>query len=439
MTGMQTLEARAALGVVALAATLAVSRSSTLSHLPERRFDRVYLLLFAGVRLFLFALIFLVLRLPVRGDVVGYYVPELLERLHGGVPYRDFGSSYAPLASYGNAALYRLHASPLTLVLFAILVENVAAAVWLRVLRLCVSNRTAQLAALLCLVNPVSLQFVTVDGQNNVLISLFLALAVLALRKESAARSGGWLAVAISTVKFLPLLCVPSFVAYAGRDRRRWLAAFGATLLVVYGFFQFVLHAPVLSAFGREGGIKSASGLPYVVEAVTGHDFGLRLWDGLMLALLAGLVLRTLLLVRRWQMLGLDSSSAAGAQLRAVMASATGLLVTLMAFSKKTWPTYTEIVLFPLALAVATRVSARRTRAAVVWFGVFSVLAVTAQSVWASVLNQAPALLLHAELVKGQLSAWAFLALELALLLLYVWLIRVCLREERAAVDGAPA
>lgn len=413
--------------------TVGISQWRPAYQVSARVFDRAYLVAFTAVRLLLFALIFLVLRLPVRGDVVGYYVPEVLARLHGGVPYRDFASSYAPLNSYLNAAVYAVHSSPLALILLAVLAECAAAVVWLRVLRLSVPDGTARLAALLCLINPVSLQFVTVDGQNNALLSLLLGLAVLALVHGRATLAGMWFGAGIAAIKFLSLLFTPSFFAYVGRARWRWAGGAALVIAAVYGYFQAVLHAPVLEVFGREGKIKSASGFPYLVEALTGHDFGLRLWDTLLLLLLAALVLQSMRLATRANAGGLPF------RVRGLMASSAGLMLMLMAFSKKTWPTYTVIVLFPIAIAVASHVGRSGARRCTVWlFGVFSLIAVTAQSVWASVLNQAPAPQLHQAMLMGDGAALVFYALELILFALYLWLIVLCLREELAA-GQAPA
>ncbi len=432
MTGVQTFEARAVLGTVGAVATVAAVRWQPAYRAVPRRFDRAYLAVFAAVRLLLFTLVFVVLRLPVRGDLPSFYMQEAWARLAGKVPYRDFLSSYAPLSSYLYAAVYGVHKSPVTLVLFAVLVEIAAAALWLRVLHCTAPERIARAAALLCLFNPISLQYVTIDGQNNVLISLLLAGAVLALLRGRRAVSGVWVGVAIAAVKFLPLLFTPSFVLYARRRGIAWAAGCAAVVGAVYGFFQVVLHAPVLSVFSREGDLKTAGGLPYLVESISGIDFGLKVWDILLLCVLAALVCRVAVLAWRGREMVLVSEA------RATMASMSVLLLTLMALAKKTWPTYSLMVLFPLALAVAATAAGRRglwQRSAAGGFAVFSLLSVTVHSFWASILTQAPALLLHVELKSGSGPAWTALVLELCLFAAYMWLILLLLRQERVDVS----
>ncbi len=429
MTGVQTFEARAALGTMAAIATVAAYHWQAAYRASARRFYRGYLLLFAAVRLLLFSAVFIVLRLPVRGDLPSFYMQEAWRRLEGKVPYRDFLSSYAPLSTYVYAAVYRLHPSPVTLVFFAVMVEIAAAALWLRVLDQVAPQRVARGAALLCLFNPISLQYVTIDGQNNVLISFFLAVAFLALLRGKAAVSGARVGTAIVVVKFLPLLFVPSFVLYARRRGAAWAAGCGAVVLAVYGYFQWVLHAPVLSVFTREGDLKTAGGLPYLVESVLGVDLGLPLWDRLLMVVLAALVCRTAWLAWR----GRDRL--VSADVRATMASVTVFLLVLMGLAKKTWPTYSLMVLFPMGLAVAATAAGRvgwRQRSAVVLFAIFSLLSVTVHSFWASILVQAPAMLLHALLRAGAGTAWTVLLLELCLFASYTWLVELCLRQEGA-------
>lgn len=431
MTGEQTFVARAVLGVTAGAATVVAVGWRRGYEIAADTFYRSYFAVFAGVRLLLFAVVFLVLKLPVRGDLPSFYMQEAWWRLAGRVPYRDFPSSYAPLSAYLYGAVYSVHPSPLTLVLFAVLVEIAAAVFWVRVLRAVVPEGTARMAALLCLCNPISLQFVTVDGQNNVLISFFLALSFWLLLRKRAVLSGASVGLAIASVKFLPLLFMPAFVLSLRRKGVAWAGGCVATVVAVYGYFAWVLRAPVLDVLTREGDLKTAGGLPYLVESISGVDFGMKVWDRLLLAVLVGLVGRLAWLARRRVPVGF-----AGA-VRATMPALGVFLLVMMALAKKTWPTYSVMVLFPLAMVVAGAVREGRgwlARMAVWLFVLFSVLSVTVHSFWASVLVQAPFYLLHAELVGRVWQAWVLLGLEMLLFAMYGWLIWLCMQEEPKAL-----
>ena len=434
MTGTQTLLARTVLGCVAAAATVLLPRFGRAYTWSDGDFRKRYLLAFSGVRFLLFGFVFLLLRIAPRGDLPGIYVGELKAYLAGAVPYRDYASSYAPLFPYLYGPLYRLHPSALTIIACSILVEIATAVIFLRWMPRVVSESRARFAALLCLCNPISLQFVTVDGQNNVVIGLFLALALLWSTRKRAAWSGASLGMSIASVKFLPLLFFLVFPMFLRRGWLKWVAGCAAVVGLVYGTFAFALHAPVLQAAQREGEIKSAGGLPFLVETIAGRDLGRLGWDGLLLLALGAVLLLGWRLARRCE-----------PESRAALAGAAfllpALLLTVMALGKKTWPTYTEMVLFPLSMAVAVAATGRsgEFRRGAVWLvGVFSLLSVTAHSVWSSVLQQATAPRVHTLLRAGDAWAWAFLLLEIGLFSAYAALAGLCLRAAARfhTVDG---
>ncbi|MBE7179921.1 MAG: DUF2029 domain-containing protein [Terriglobus roseus] len=431
MTGLQTLLARTALGGAAATATVLLPRFRPAFHCSPRRFRMWYLIAFAAIRLLLFSVVFLDLRIAPRGDLPGIYIGEIKAHLAGGVPYRTYATSYAPLFPYLYGALYRLAPSPLTLIIFSILVEVATAAIFLRFMPRVLTEAQVRIAALLCLANPISLQFVTIDGQNNVLIALFLALALLWFAEKREALSGAAVGLSIVSVKFLPLLFTPVFPMFLRRRAAAWIATCGAVVVAVYGYFDWVLHAPVLQALRREGQIKSAGGLPFLVEAITGRDLGRIGWDALLLLALAAV------LATGWCRARAVEPGSRSA-LRAATFLLPALLLTLMALGKKTWPTYTEMVLFPLGMVVATCVgedAAGTVRSRALWlFGVFSLLCVTAHSVWSSLLSQANAVTVHLLLSVGYGAAWLLLLLELGLFATYAALTRLCLRQAGLAV-----
>ncbi len=426
MTGLQTLVARAALGCAAAAATVLLPRFRPAFQWTDDGFRRRYLLAFSLLRLLLFVTVFLLLHITPPGDLPGIYIPEILSHLAGGVPYRDYASSYAPLFPYLYAPLYRLFPSPLTLILFSIGAEILMAATFLRFMPSVLTESQTRVAALLCLANPISLQFVTIDGQNNVWIGLALAVALLWLAQSRAARSGAALGFSIASVKFLPLLFLPVFPLFLRRRAMAWMAGCAAVVVTVYGWFAFVLHAPVLQALQREGEIKSAGGLPFLVEAIAGRDLGRFAWDALLLLSLGGV------LAAGWTVARRTLSETPGA-LGATTFLLPALLLTVMGLGKKTWPTYTEMVLFPLAMVLAASrddSAGGRLRRGAMWLaGAFSLLSVTAHSVWSSMLSQAGAVQVHILLRARGGAAWLLLLLELALLTTYACLVWLCLGQ----------
>ena len=404
--------------------------------------DRQFVAVFAGSRLLLFGLLFGIFHVQVRGDVTGYYFWQTRLRLQGLVPYRDFRSSYAPLFQDLLGLAYRIRPSPLSLVLLATAAEIAAVWVWLRVARALFRDDVVRTAALFYLLSSISLQFVTVDGQNNVYIELLIGAMLLCSLRGREALSGAVYALSICAVKFLPLLWLPAIAMFTRRTFA-WLAGAAALVIGVYGYFVIGLHAPVLMPLSEEGGLKSAGDLPYVIEAVVGHDFGHRCWDLLLLLALGCVMTLTFGRFRR----GTRASIEGGRELVSLLPV---YLLLLMALAKKSWPAYTVMVLFPLSLVVAQAVNSlgekvvhpdRKRR--YVWrkfalpaFLLFQVLSLIEHSVWSSLLGEASALELHARLARRDGLAIFFLGLQIALLGCYGFMIWLCV-SSRSVDDGS--
>jgi hypothetical protein len=425
MTGTQTLIARAALGAVAASTGLVAVNYGGLQRLSVRIFDRLAVGIFLFTRLGLYLLIFFGLRLAPRGDVPGFYLPEATALLHGQLPYRDFPSSYAPLHSALDAAVLLLWHTPLALILLAIAAEALLLPLWLSLARQLFPEPSLRSAAVLYLASPISLQFVAIDGQDNVLIALALVLATIALLRRRTSCSAAALAIGVVGVKFLPLLFAPLF-CFGGHRRLRWLAGFAFVLIVVYAALALVHLPPHLTLLGpllREAGERTASNLPYVLTAVTGLKPPS--WtEGLLLAL-------ALLFVLAHTVRSLLSRSGSPlVAMRDLSFGCVALTVTLLLVSKKSWPPYLMMVLFPLCLLVVQR----PTRLRLAIFSAFSFLAVVVHSVWATVFSQALAPELHAQLLAHRPAVALFLLMQLLLIAGYMWLLVMALRSIRPVV-----
>ena len=87
------------------------------------------------------------------------------------------------------------------------------------------------------------------------------------------------------------------------------------------------------------------------------------------------------------------------------------LTLAFLVFSKKSWPPYLMLALFPVCLLVAGGAGAwQRWRVAA--FAVFSAVAVTEHSYWASSLAQFPSMEFHRALLAGEPGAMLLMALE---------------------------
>ena len=416
MTATHTLAARAALGGVAAAFSFAFGCTRRFDRWSRRRFDVLAFSALLASRLSLYLLIFVGLRIPPRGDIPIFYRPEALAVLAGKLPYRDFPSSYAPLHPFLGAAALWVWNSPLALVLFALLVEAVAFPLFLRVARCGFSEGRVRLAALLYLASPVSLQFVTIDGQDNVLIALLLAVAMLLLYRNRPVLSGASLGLAIVLVKFLPLLFAPVLLM-ACRQRWRWLAGFGGVLAL--GYLPFAaLHLPLLYPLQAEGQARTASDLPFLLEAILGLSLPGRAADAVLLLVLLGVLLIVGFALR---------GAAAERRLSITMAGCVAMTLALLLLSKKSWPPYLMLVLFPTCLTMVPGGSFSRWR--LLAFAGFSWVAILAHSVWATEFLQIEGPALHGYLAAGEVRSLGFLLLQLALIGGYLWLLLIALRR----------
>ncbi len=418
MTGSQTLLARAAVGVVGAAASLILASIPQLRTLPDAFFKRLATAALIVSRLGLFSFIFLVLHLQLRGDV-GYYWTEALAAMQGKLPYRDFDSSYAPLHPYLDLVAIHLWHRELSLLLLAIVAECAMFPLWLSIGSKLFPRQDLRAASFFYLASPLSLIFVTVDGQNNVIIALLLAAAIALLMRSSAALSGIAVGLTFSAVKILGLLFAPLFFLATPR-RWRWSAGTLAVSGIVYGTC-LALHLPIMQPLSHEAAMRTAGNLPYVIEAIAGTELPARLWDSLVLAGLFALILFVARSVR---------GQSEATRLRILTYAMPAVVLTLILLSKKGWPNYLMLVLFPLCLLVR-----RMSLTGRVLFALFGILAVVEHSYWASLLNQVGSVPFHALLLDRHLPPYVtrvvrgLAVLEALLISGYCWLLTHALRE----------
>ncbi len=410
MTGLQTLAERLILGAAAGTAGVVLSSARAIHRPGNSAFRRIVAAAFLLSRLGSFALIFLVFGVAPRGDIPSFYFSEGSAVLQGLLPYRDFGSSYAPLHPYMDGALLLLWHSPLVIILFAICVEFALFRLWLRVGSHLFPEPLLRMAAILYLTSALSFQFVTIDGQDNVVIALLVLLALwLAMRSKDVA-SGALTALGVVIVKLIPIFYAPVF--FLARKRRwAWAAGFFALLAVGYGSFA-AHHLQVLQPLMIEGPLKSSGTLPYLIETATGLNLPVTFWNAIMLIAL-GLVYLAV-----WRQSSGGNSS--GSPL-SILWGVTAATLVLLAFANKSWSPYLMLSLFPLCVVIA-----RRGLRARITFAAFSIVALAEKSYWATLLNEEGAPELRAAVLQHNLLHIGFLPIQVLLLLGYAWLLKLC-------------
>ena len=385
-----------------------------LDGLSTRAFDRALVGVFAASRFGVYGLLFLVLQIAPRGDIPGYYLVQAEEVLHGQLVYRDFISSYAPLHPYLDAAAVRVWHSSLAIILLTIVFEVISVPLWIRIGRGFLAERTLRVAALLYLASPISLLFVAIDGQDNVAVAAFFALALVLLMRSRRVLAGVFAGLPIALFKFLPLVFVPALFF---TEKRRWRFVAGglAVLVPVYGGFA-LLHAPLLTPLTSEGGERTSSNLIYVVEALTGIPISRGPADGLLIVVLLGIYV-------------VIARAARGSRERVRLSAAcfglAAITVAVVVFSKKSWPPYLMLAQFPICM-VGARLARRRI--ALVAFSAWSLNCVIATSIWSSLLGSLSSAELRADVLAGVRLPVGFLCLEVLLVAGYFWLLWGALR-----------
>jgi hypothetical protein len=419
MTGQQTLFFRVALGLAAGVVSVLLVSLPRLQTISNRRFDRLLFTSFAGSRLGIFGLVFLALRIAPRGDVQAYYMQQAEWVLRGLLPYRDFVSSYAPLHPYLDAGLISLWHTPLAIMLFSVLAELLLLPLWMRAGREFLPEGNLRGAALLYLASPISLQFVTIDGQDNVVIAVLIAFALLLVLRSHVAAAGAALGASVSAFKFLPLLYAPVFLAAVPR---RWRLLLGAVLVcgAAYGGFA-LLHAPILTPLSAEGGLRTAGNLPYVIETIFGVTLPARLTDGCLLLVLLGIFAAAGRAAYRAEM---------DVRMRALTSGMAAATLALLVLSKKSWPPYLVLALFPVCLLAREESGSRlRNGLRVAGFALFSLIAVAEHSYWSSIFAQFSSAEFHARLSSGHAGVRVLVAVELLLVAGYLGLLWEAMRR----------
>jgi hypothetical protein len=181
---------------------------------------------------------------------------------------------------------------------------------------------------------------------------------------------------------------------------------------VVYGGF-LLAGAPILTPLAAEGDLWSAGDLPYVIEAIFGITVPPRLSDAFVLLVLLGIFA----LIAR-AALRADIAT----RMRALTYGMAALTLAFLVFSKKSWPPYLMLALFPVCLLVVGG-GVVRERWKVAAFALFSVVSLTEHSYWASSLAQFTSAKFHQALLAGEAGAVLMLLLELLLIAGYLWLL----------------
>src|ERR1700739_1591323 len=424
---LRNLILRFALGGLLAVISLLVARwklSGKLLGWTEKQFDRNLIALYAASRFLVFFAAFFVLHQKPWADLVAFYVPQGHAVMQGLVPYRDFPSSYAPFHSYLDALFLRLHDSPLSILVFQILCDILSVPFWIKFLRRCVHEATVRKAALLYLVQPLVIWEICLDGKNQGLISLLLAISFCAIARKEIV-SGISLCLTWILVKILPVMFVPTLFM-AARKRTRWLVSVAVPSLIVYGAFV-AAKADVTSGLRKESSIATPQNLPYLFGALTGHNLPGSLLGILSLVVVAGALVITIRAQQR--------AKNEPARLWTAALGAELVLLAVLLVSKKSDTSYLGMCFFLLCAFVAFDAD-RGKRVMSSLYALLSLLALPIASFWYWPLQRESAVQLHALWLSGNRNAWIMIAMQALLAVSYLGLALGILRTVRRPAES---
>jgi Gpi18-like mannosyltransferase len=396
------------IAVVCVVVMFVVVSIRQLREISKGRFTIVALALLLLSRLGVYVGIYFVLGQSVTADVAGAYYPEGKAILQGAVLYDEVQTSYAPLFPFIMAAIVLLWDSPKAIVLFAIILEAISLPFWIGAGRQLLGDATTRMATMLYVTCPIAVMNVALNGQNQVAISLVMAIALLLIVRRRDYLSGLVFGLSVAAVKLLGFLFAPVLWLLVER-RWSWLAGFVVLPVVVYGVC-LAFGLDVLVPVRLQGMHVTAGNLPFFLSI-----FGLDMQDQTVRVLVTIVVLLGLIIVflTAW---ALNAREAKGNLVHLV----TLVLLTFLVLSKKSYTSYLVLCLFALCLSIASRPMGWR---ALVWFAVFSIVASIEPTLWFRWMEKHDfGVLWRADLPEG-MDRWqivAFLCCELVLLLSYV-------------------
>ena len=103
----------------------------------------------------------------------------------------------------------------------------------------------------------------------------------------------------------------------------------------------------------HQGNIKSAGNPPFLIQSVTGIVLPSRIWDVLLVAFFVAIFILVFLLGRA------NRDATLPGRLRIIVVATAALTLALLLFSKKSWPAYLMLSLFPICLLIDVRVFSR--------------------------------------------------------------------------------
>jgi hypothetical protein len=236
--------------------------------------------LFLASRALLFIATYVVLAPSGKGsDLTLYYYPQALQVSGGGVPYRDFPTSYGPFFPYVAASLFFISRSEGSVAAVMILFELASLLVFARILNCDADLReqgVANLVVCAYTINPVSAYWAGVTAYNGTIILFLWIIAVGLLMRSRAVLSVVVAACSVLACKLLGLLALPALVA--SRRVRFWQVCAGLAVPVTVLLALALFGLDVLLPVKREAARVTSANLWFLLSGILPRSSAPGLW-----------------------------------------------------------------------------------------------------------------------------------------------------------------
>jgi len=328
--------------------------------------------LFISTRIVAFIIIFLIIKISPQSDVTAFYYPQAKNILQGNIPYLDFESSYSFLFPFLYSLPLIIWDTPLVFIIIAIVFELISINIWEKVLNIFFNEITAQKVIFIYLLNPISFFSVIINGQNQILIVLFLGLAILFQQKKKELWSGLFLGLGLLFTKYLFLIFVPVLVLLSAQKRKLIISFFIAGILPL--ILLYVFNINTLLPLIIESKKYTSGNLPFLLSAlfttILNYEF--------LLNMLLFLIYFGVIIYLYKNYISSHSNKAV------VLNFISVVFLLFMLFSKKSYTTYLIIGFIPIISFIIYSELNLKTLIALNIFGIISVIE---PSLWFRIMN----------------------------------------------------
>lgn len=367
-------------------------------------------IIFLLSRLMTFYVVFVVFGINPQSDIPSYYYPQAKQVLNGLIPYRDFLSSYSPLFPYFTSISLLIYDSAKSIIFFSIIIEILSLIVWYLISQKTLNEQTAIKSLFIYTFNPISIILVSISGQNQIWISLFIGLTYLLMINKNYFLAGFCFSIGFLVTKFLILLFLLPIIMFY-KHSTRFLIGFIPSVVIIYSLL-WLLNVDFFIPLKIEANDFTSGNVIYILSIlyspILSHSFILN--TSLILVIIIFLV----------YLKGLNNFSVKRDKniIQLIIISVLVFIILLL-FSKKSYTNYLAMALYPI---IMFSIIDNNFKKQYVFFSIFGTIAILEPTLWFRIMNQQNlSVIYNPSIIKNNYaSVFFFIIIELVLITFYL-------------------